>query len=148
MPDLPDLPDLTKLYYYGKPNWKQRSLSGKSKMSVCNFQKPRTCWEVLKRRFAVFRRDVTEHWFPCKRGSTEVDIKTKRMKALLRKQRESRFIDPESLPAAVPRRLSAVGLPVQSGDRGTVPEILRTGSRRRERRRSDRYSTTSRCSNP
>ena len=76
-----------------------------------NFQKPRTCWEVLKRRFAVFRRDVREHWFPCKCGSTEVDIKTKRMEALLRKQRGSRFIDPESLPAAVPRRLSSVGLP-------------------------------------
>ena len=99
----------------------------------------------MKRRFAVFRRDVREHWFPCKCGSTEVDIKTKRMEALLRKQRGSHFIDQESLPATVPRRLSAVGVP---GDRAVVSEILRTGSRRRERRRSDRYSTTSRRSDP
>ena len=121
---------------------------------------------MLKRRFSVFRRDVREHWFPCKCGSTEVDIKTKRMEALLRKQRDSRFLDPESLPAAVPRRLSSVGLPgahsgdlrlssvglppgvLSGGDRAVVPEILRTGSRRRERRRSDGYYTSSRRSNP
>ena len=72
-------------------------------------KKPGTCWEVLKRRFALFRRDLTENWFPCTCSAQKNDIKTKRLEVLLKKQRETKYINKGSLPNAVPRRLSSVG---------------------------------------